>query len=242
MLGGLRDALGFLETRVSNLTNDLQVASEISQQITTVLTLDELLPQIVETTNESFNLYHSQVYLLDDAGENLILAASAGETGRALLAKGHSIPLDREDSLVAHAGRNRTGIIVNDVTHEAGYFANPLLPATNAEMAVPMVVGGGLIGVLDMQSEQVDYFGEDDLWVKTTLAGQIAVAVQNARTFAEGQERAAEMDMLYEMTSKLAQATTRAEISESVASYPEMRGTTSVLLMYIDNDEDGTPL
>ncbi|MBC7811649.1 MAG: GAF domain-containing protein, partial [Burkholderiales bacterium] len=242
MLTGLRDALGFLETRVGNLTNDLQVASEISQQITTVLELGQLLPQIVEKTNASFNLYHSQVYLLDESGENLILAASAGEVGRTLLAKGHKIPLAREDSLVARCGRTRVGIIVNDVKQEAGYFANPLLPNTRAEMTVPMVVGGELIGVLDMQSEHVDNFSEDDLWVKTTLAGQIAVAVQNARTFAEAQRNAEETNILYEMTSKLAQATTRAEILDSVSAYPKIHDASAVLLMYTENDDDGTPL
>ena len=124
---------------------------------------------------------------MDDAGENLVLAAGAGEPGRIMAAEKRSIPLNRERSLVARAARERKGVTVNDVTQEPDFLPNPLLPDTHAELAVPMMVGEKVIGVFDVQSEQVGRFSEADIAVQTTLAAQIASAIQNARSYTEVQ-------------------------------------------------------
>ena len=84
-----------------------------------------------------------------------MLTAGAGEPGRMMVAEGRSIPLNREQSLVARAARERQGVTVNDVTQAPDFLPNPLLHDTRSELAVPMVVGGNVIGVFDIQSEQV---------------------------------------------------------------------------------------
>src|SRR5690606_38283898 len=104
--------------------------------------------------------------------------SGAGEAGAAMKASGHSILLERQNSLVARAARERNGVIVNDASAALDFLPNPLLPNTRSEMAVPMVVGDKVIGVLDVQSELVDRFSDEDVKIQTTLAGQIAVAVE----------------------------------------------------------------
>jgi signal transduction histidine kinase len=83
------------------------------------------------------------------------------------------------------AARSRTAMLSGDVSAEAHYAANPHRPLTRSELALPMIVGSKLVGVLDFQSEQVNRFSEDDVRVMTSLAEQIAIAVNNAHLYAE---------------------------------------------------------
>ena len=97
-----------------------------------------------------------------------------------MVAEGWSIPLDREQSLVARAARDRQGVTINDVQAEPGFMPNPLLPDTRSEMAVPMLVGDRVVGVLDVQADDIGRFTAEDIRIQTTLAAQIAVALENA--------------------------------------------------------------
>jgi PAS domain S-box-containing protein len=178
---------------------ELQTVAEVSAQATTILQIQELLRNVVELTRERFNLYHVHIYLLDEARERLVLAAGAGEVGQLMVAQGHSIALDQELSLVAGAARERIGKLVNDVTLVENFLPNPLLPETAAEIAVPMLAGEQVIGVLDVQQSEADKFSQEDVRIMTTLADQIAVAVQNARLYEEQvqtAERLREVDRL----------------------------------------------
>jgi len=91
---------------------------------------------------------------------------------------------------VARAARESKGVIVNDVTQAPDFLPNPLLPDTRSELAVPMIVGGKVIGVFDIQSDQVDRFTESDVNVQTTLAAQIATSIQNVRSFEQTKAQA----------------------------------------------------
>ena len=165
---------------------------------------------MVDLTKERFNLYHSHIYLLDDKGENLVLTAGAGEPGRIMVTEGRSIPLSREQSLVARAARERKGVTVNDVTQAADFLPNPLLPDTRSELAVPMVVGGNMIGVFDIQSEQVGRFTDADVNIQTTLAAQLATSVQNVRSF-EKSKKQAELEFMVNAIGQRIQRTTSIE-------------------------------
>jgi signal transduction histidine kinase len=140
---------------------------------------------VVELTRRSFSLYHAHVYLLDEQGGKLVLTAGSGDAGRHMVQAGWQIALDEPRSIVARAARSRKGIIVNDVRSETGFLPNPLLPATRAELAVPMISGNRLLGVLDVQSSSVNYFTQDDVRIQSALAGQVATALQNATLYQE---------------------------------------------------------
>ncbi|MGQ9907842.1 MAG: GAF domain-containing protein [Candidatus Flexifilum sp.] len=162
---------------------ELQTVAEIARAASTERDIDRLLQEVVELTKDRFDLYHAHIYLYDEEAGVLRIAAGAGEAGRVMKERGHSIPYDRPHSLVARAARTRQGVISNDVTQEPDFLANPLLPETRAEMAVPMIAGDRLIGVLDVQSAEIGRFTEIDVAIKTTLAAQIAIALDNARAF-----------------------------------------------------------
>lgn len=203
---------------------ELATVADVSAQAATTLNPQELLEAVANLTKERFNLYHAHIYLLDDSKQNLVLAAGAGEAGRQMASGGHSIALNREHSLVARAARTRQGVIANNVASAADFLPNPLLPDTKSEMAIPMIVGDEVVGVLDTQASTVNRFTEEDIRVKTTLAEQLAIALSNARQFqrtqaalAQTEAQAQALAQLNEMSAELTNASTSSEIFEIAA-------------------------
>jgi GAF domain-containing protein len=96
------------------------------------------------------------------------------------------------------------------VTQAADFLPNPLLPDTRSELAVPMVVGGNVIGVFDIQSEQVGRFTDSDVNIQTTLAAQLATSVQNVRSF-EQSKKEAELESMVNAIGQRIQRTTSIE-------------------------------
>lgn len=182
---------------------ELEAVAEVSTAAATILQPERLLQEVADLTKARFGLYHAHIYLLDPAGDRLHLAAGAGQIGRQMVAEGWSISLLRAKSLVAQAVRERQGVIVNDVQADPSFLPNPLLPDTRSEMAVPMIVGDQLLGVLDVQADVPDHFTVEDVRVQTTLAAQVAVALQNARSYALSQDRARHEQILRQITSRV---------------------------------------
>jgi PAS domain S-box-containing protein len=191
-----------LEQRVAERTQALATVAEISTVVSTILETDKLLQEVVNLSKERFKFYHAHIYLLNEAGDTLVLASGAGEPGRRMVAEGRSIPLDREQSLVARAARERKGVTVNDVTQAPDFLPNPLLPDTRSELAVPMIVGENVIGVFDVQSDVIGRFTDADINIQTTLASQIAAAVQNARLYARAETSQQEVQSLVDYATE----------------------------------------
>ena len=181
---------------------ELETVARVSASTASILETDKLLQEVVDLTKDRFDLYHAHVYLLNKANDTLVLSAGAGEIGKKMVAEKRSIPLNQGQSLVAQAARTRQGVIENNVTKNPAFLPHPLLPDTKAEMAVPMLIGNKLIGVLDTQADQVDHFTQQDIVIKTTLAAQIAVALENARSFEKARTSLAETEALLDITKE----------------------------------------
>jgi diguanylate cyclase (GGDEF)-like protein/PAS domain S-box-containing protein len=172
-----------IEDMLVKRAQELATVADVSTAVSSNLEQGQLLQSVADLSKERFNLYHTHVYLLNEAGDALLLAAGAGEVGRQMVLQGRQIFFDQARSLVARAARERKGVIVNDIRQEADFLPHPLLPDTRAELAVPIIVGDRLLGVLDVQANYINRFTEEDVRIMTALAAQIAVAVQNARLF-----------------------------------------------------------
>ncbi len=216
MAGQLGALVGALEDRVEARTHALRLAARVAQQAAAILDPDELLPQIVELTKESFDLYHAHIYLLNEAGDTLLLAAGAGEPGRAMFARGHGIPLHAR-SLVARAAREIQPVIVPDTAQDPNFLPNPLLPDTRSEAAFPLVAGTRVLGVLDVQADVQDRFGPDLLDVFMTLASQIAVALENARLFRDVERTTRHEQTLNIIAEQIQRATSLDELIHTTA-------------------------
>ncbi len=166
------------------LSSELGTVAEVSTAASTILETDKLLQVVTDLAKASFNLYHAHIYLMDENKQKLVLQAGSGAVGRLMVLEGREININAR-SIVAQVARQKSAVIENNVHDTDNFLPHPLLPNTQSEMAVPLIVGENLIGVFDLQSDQVDYFTEDDVKIQHTLSSQIAVSVQNSRLYAE---------------------------------------------------------
>jgi signal transduction histidine kinase len=178
----LQESEASLERRVADRTRDLQIAAAVSRQVTSVVEMEQLLPQLANLTRDEFNLYHASVFLFDKDSNTLRLVAGSGDRGLQMRASGKQFNIE-DKGLVPLAARSTFPQVINDIQHSPDHFVNPLLLDTRAEAALPMRVGHDLIGVLDLQADEIDRFQKDDIQVLQTLADQIAIAVRNADLF-----------------------------------------------------------
>ncbi|MFC1975997.1 substrate-binding domain-containing protein [Chloroflexota bacterium] len=174
----------------------LQTVAEVGTAASTILDIDKLLQTMVDLTRTRFDLYHAHIYLLNETEDILVLKAGAGAKGRQMVEQGWSLPVTTEQSLVVRAAQNRQGEIVNNVQANPHWLPNPLLPNTRSELAVPLIVSDQLLGVLDVQANEIDYFTEEDVHIQSTLAAQIAVAIKNAQLYRKEAERVRELGQL----------------------------------------------
>jgi len=193
MTARLRDLITNLESKVEERTRDLAIASDVSRQITQVLDMDVLLPELVERTRQGFNLYYVALYLFDQQTAELTLQAGIGRGGSLIKLEAASFPISTRPSLVAQVARECKAEIINDTMQSSVFLPNPHLPDTRAEAAFPMFVSDVLVGVLDLQSELVGRFQESETQIFSTLAEQIAIAVRNAQLYRQQEHVAQEL-------------------------------------------------
>lgn len=202
---------------------DFELVFSIANDITNQSSLRDLLNRAVERVREGYALYHAQIYLYDADLNKLVLAGSSGEAGRRLLANGHRIDFNHSTSIVTRAARQRQPVLVNDVEQSETFLPNPLLPDISSELAVPMVVGDVLVGVLDIQSEEVNHFTAHDIRIQTLLAEQLAIAVQNTRYTERMARYTINMNTAFEVGREIARQRTSADLLWSVANLCKTR-------------------
>jgi GAF domain-containing protein/HAMP domain-containing protein len=179
----LQNLIDTLEEQVANRTRQLEAVMQITQQLASILDLSDLLRQIVILTKETFDYYHVQIYLLDESSQMLQLVEGYGQAGMEMKARGYKIVLDSSTSMVARSARTGEIVQVDNVREEADWLPNPLLPDTYSEMAVPINLAGQVVGVLDVQDDEVASLDKGDADLLYSLANQVAVAIHNARLF-----------------------------------------------------------
>ncbi|GEM_PF-1125239 len=175
----VREARQAMERRASYLAATAQVGRVAS----TILSVDELLDESASLIARYFGFYHVGLFLIDDSRTWAILRAASSEGGKRMLARKHRLQLGQ--GVVGYAAQTGRPRIASDVDVDIVWVPNPDLPETRSEMAVPMSVRGNVIGVLDVQSTEPSAFTAEDVATLRVLAGQLAVAIENARLFRE---------------------------------------------------------
>ena len=193
-----------LEKRVGERTAELkkratqlEAVSRVARTIASVQEIDTLLPAITKLVSQQFGFYHVGIFLLDQQRRNAVLSAANSQGGMRMLNRQHSLPLDSH-SIVGYSTLNGEARIALDVGIDSVYFNNPDLPDTRSEMAIPLRVAGKVIGSLDVQSTEVNAFSQEDISVLTTLADQIAIAIENARLFGEARKALGESQAMFD--------------------------------------------
>lgn len=182
-----------LEEQVAARTRRLATVATLNERLSAILDVEQLLAELVQAVKDHFGYYHVHIYLFDERRANLVVAAGTGPAGAEMKAQRHSIPLNSSTSLVARAARSGEIVNVENVRETENWLPNPLLPETCAEMAVPIILEQQVIGVLDVQEDEVSALDEGDANLLRSLANQVAVAIRNANLFAEVQQALAEV-------------------------------------------------
>jgi GAF domain-containing protein len=176
-----------LETTVSNLDKravQLEQIAEVGRVATASLDQEKLLRNSVELIQSRLSFYYVSILLLSPDGSQLILQEASGETGRILEKKGDHKTVGQV-SIVGWVALNRQPRVALDVGEDPYFFDDPNLPDTHSEVALPLVARGRLLGVLDVQSREINDFQEEDISVLQVMADQIAAGLDNARLFEE---------------------------------------------------------
>jgi GAF domain-containing protein/HAMP domain-containing protein len=189
----------------------LQAANDVSRAAASILDPDILLPQVVERISQAFGYYHTQVFVIDEMGENAVLRASTGEVGRKLLARRHSLSVGSQ-SVIGQVTAHGEPAIARDTDTDSVHRRNELLPDTRSELAIPLKIGTRVVGALDVQSEHPNAFDQEAVVILQTLADQIAVSLENAQLFHEIEQRVAELATINLASQALARARTLDEL------------------------------
>ena len=195
MLIASRMAIGIenarLYTRTTRQARTLVLLNEIARELTSILNVDELLKRIAELLSRLIDYQMFSILLLEPGGEKLQHRFSLRFQENIQLK--HDIALGR--GLVGYAAQHKQAVLVPDVSKDSRYImANP---ETRAELAVPLIYKDKVIGVLDLEHTRRGFFTEDHKRTVTTLAAQVAIAIENARLYEEiaRQEKRLERDL-----------------------------------------------
>ena len=174
---------------------NLRAASvaDVAMQSSSLVTIDELLPSVAALLYERFGYYHVDIQLVDADDGGLVLGSAAGQGSNA----GELPPrIERGEGILGWVAEHGEAVLANDVTRDPRFFPTEHLPGTEAELAVPIMAGDEVLGVLNVEASERDAFDERDLFTLRTLADQLAVAIENARLF----EQSGELAVLEERT------------------------------------------
>lgn len=189
-----------VEERTSELkkrATQLEAVSSVARTIASMQDINSLLPAITKLVSQQFGFYHVGIFLLDQQRQNAVLRAANSLGGLRMLSRQHSLLLDSH-SIVGYSTLRGEPRIALDVGTDSVYFNNPDLPNTRSEMAIPLRVAGEVIGSLDVQSTERNAFSHEDVNVLTTLADQIAIAIENARLFGETKKALNDSRVMFE--------------------------------------------
>ncbi|OLD16778.1 MAG: serine/threonine protein phosphatase [Acidobacteriales bacterium 13_1_40CM_3_55_5] len=180
-----------LYTRTTRQARTLLLLNEIARELTSILNLDELLKRIAELLSRLINYQMFSILLVDPTGEKLQHRFSLRFQENIHLK--HDIPIG--EGVVGYAVQQKEVVLVSDVTKDSHYIL--LNPETRSELAAPLIYKDKVIGVLDLEHTRRGFFTDDHKRTITTLAAQVAIAIENARLYEqiERQEKRLERDL-----------------------------------------------
>jgi signal transduction histidine kinase/CheY-like chemotaxis protein len=170
----------------------LEIAAEVSRLATSTLETGTLLSRAVNLLRERFGFYHTAIYLLDEQGKYAVVREATGQPGVQMKEAKHSIGVGSKTIIgqVTETGKPYAAL---DSSKDPYYRANPALPDTKTQLALPLKIGDRMLGAMDIHVSKANAFLPADIAVLQSLADQVAVALDNARSYEVEREALKEM-------------------------------------------------
>jgi GAF domain-containing protein len=194
----------------------LSLISDISQRVLSILDPEALLEFAVEAIQTQFGYYYVDVFLTDPKGEYLVFQTSGHREYAALLREQGLAFRIGQEGITGYVAAVGQPYVANDVCQEPRYIADPAQPGTRSELVVPIKAGGRVIGVLDLNSDELNAFDKNDLFVAQSLADQLALGLENARLYKATQQRVAELEAIRQASLSLTSSLELQEVLEVI--------------------------
>lgn len=161
--------------------SQLETLYQVSSAITSILDQETLLNEVVELIQQRFGHPYVHLFTVHSGRRKIFYEAGSGPRSRALREQNFAYDLDDPQGIIPWVARHGEAVLANDVNQEPRYRPSQLPPdETQAELCVPLIFGNTVLGVLDVQSDRLNAFSQDDLFLFEALADHIAIALRNA--------------------------------------------------------------
>jgi sigma-B regulation protein RsbU (phosphoserine phosphatase) len=193
----------------------LSMVAEVSNDITSTLDMDELLGKVAGLIQKHLNFPYVHLYTVHPNRRQIIFEAGSGERSQQL--KGFVLGLDNDEGIISWVARNGKTMLVNDVSQEPRYHPSSIPPEnTRSEMTIPLVFNTQVIGILDLQSNRLNAFNDDDRFLCEAMADNVAVAIHNADLYKTERWRRQVADSLREVAGLISAEVGLDDVLDSV--------------------------
>jgi serine phosphatase RsbU (regulator of sigma subunit)/putative methionine-R-sulfoxide reductase with GAF domain len=191
---------GDLRRRADQLT----LLADVSRSVTSTLDLDAMMGEAASLIHEQFGFQHVTLFTVHSNRRLIEFEAGSGKRSKSL--QGYSIPLDDPGGIIPWVAREARTVLANDVSRDSRYRPSPWPPKnTRSELAVPLVFGERVLGVLDIQSDRLNAFRDEDAVMFEAVAGAIAASIRNADLYRSEQWRRQVADSLREVAGLISE-------------------------------------
>jgi GAF domain-containing protein len=216
---GEQAAIAIERTRLfageSRRSAQLALINQVARQATATLNLNEILDMAAVSIRRGFGYFNIALFLVDRAAGEVVLRSIAG--GHAIvMRRGYRQPVG--EGIVGWVAKAGESLLVNDIAQDPRY--QPILPTikpVGSELAVPIVRGDEVIGVLDIRNLERGALDQGDVEAMEALADQLSIAIDNARLYEETQRRVAELTAVQETNLRVVSELDTAQVLHAVA-------------------------
>jgi len=219
--------------------DQLSSVAEVSRAVASILDLDVLLDQVVTLIHQRFGYPFVHLFTVHPGRRQIIYRAGRGRRSRALRAQGLTYNLDDPQGIIPWVASHGQSVLANDVDRDPRYRPSQLAPTnTRAELAAPLVFGGEVLGVLDVQSDRRQAFSEDDRFLFEALAGNVAIAIRNANLYRSERWRRQVADSLREVAGLLAADLALSQVLDAILTELERTLAYDVAAIWLAQDSE----
>lgn len=195
----------------------IQVVSEITRALSSILDLEKLLDEIVQIIKRKFNFPYVHIFTIDRVMNRVVFRTGTGKFSDALKTNGLWFDMQSEKGIVAYVARKKRLYLSSDILDDDLYLPTNLPPDDpRSELAIPIIYSDEVLGVLDVQSPRVGAFSEKDAELFRLLSDGIAIALQNALIYRSERWRRKVAESFHEIASIFSRDYSLEEIYRSV--------------------------
>ena len=206
--------------------DQLNLVRKVSAQIANVLNVDELASRVTELIQQTFHYYYVAIFTLRDRSTSLRFRSSAmpkaprpaGATRKGKRKAKVALEVEIGQGLIGQVAAAGERVLVDDVQKDPRYRFIDSLPETRSEVVIPLKIEDRVLGVLDVQSDQVRAFHPNDLLILEALADTIARAVEGARLYSDLRHRADQLTLITEVSKSVSSSLELKTLMEDVAA------------------------